>query len=114
MPQYTFQQYEKFFDNFEGSNAGMIYKPRTFCSQRLDELLHIILHNIENEDNMKQEIINNKKLGECVVRLMYGDFKLLTDVIKTSTVGHPDFLDAIKLWREELRKDAPTDIKEVV
>jgi len=113
MPQYTFQQYEKFFNNFEGSNAGMIYKPRTFCSQRLDVLFSIILNNIENEEDMKQAIINEPKLGEKVVHFMYGDFDILKNTIDTSTVGHPDFLDAIKIWREELRKDAPTNIKEV-
>jgi len=99
MPQYTFQQYEKFFDNFD----GLIYKPRTFCSQRLEELMSIIFNNIKNEDEMKQAIISNKKLGPPVVVFMYGNLELLKNIIKKSKVGHPDFLDAIKIWREELK-----------
>ena len=100
--QYTFEQYEKFFENFEGSNAGWIYKPRTFASQRLCELLQIILFNIEDEDAMKKEIQDNFKLGEQVVRFMYGDLDYLNNIIKNSKIGHPDFMDAIQRWRENL------------
>jgi hypothetical protein len=102
MPLYTFEQYEKFFENFEGSNAGMIYKPRTFCSTRLYALIQAILHNIKDEESIKKEILDNPKLGERVVQFMYGDLDYLNKIIKTSKVGHPDFMDAIQRWREAL------------
>jgi len=102
LSQYTFQQYEKFFENFEGSNAGWIYKPRTFCSQRLIELINAILNNINNEDNMKKTISSNPKLGDRVIRFMYDDISLLNNTISNSKVGHPDFIDAIKIWRDSI------------
>lgn len=98
---YTFQQYEKFFENFEFCAAGIIYKPRTFNSQRLSELFSIILRNIENEETMKSEILNNAKLGRPVIEAMFEDISWLNSLFEKSKY-FPDFLDAIKRWRESL------------
>jgi hypothetical protein len=98
---YSFQQYEKFFDNFEGTNAGLIYKPRTFCSTRLYALVQAILQNIENEDKIKEAILSDTKLGKPVFQLMYGDINRLEKIVKCECMT-PDFIDAIKLWRQSL------------
>ena len=104
MPHYSAAQYEKFFDNFD----GFVYKPRTFCSQRLSELYFIILGNIQHEEAMIESIRNNSKLGELVIRLMYEDINFLNGLMTNSKVGYPDFMDAIKRWRDQLTKDSLT------
>ena len=103
MQTYTKEQYTKFFDNIEGSNAGWIYKPRTFCSTRLCDLIGIIFSNHDNESSMKQAILEHPRLGSIVVKLMYGDFQDLNDLVEFSKKDSvPDFVEAIKLWRESL------------
>jgi hypothetical protein len=105
---YTFEQYEKFFDMFEGNNAGLIYKPRTFASERLFAVLHSILNNMlpdkkVDEEKIKEDLIKNPKLGKHFVDFIYGDLAILNATIaKIQDHYVPDFLDAIQLWRTSL------------
>ena len=97
MNSFTKEQYEMFFNNFEYTNAGIVYKPRTFCSQRLEALHQIILKNIQErnfEEKIQMDILSNTKLGQIVIDLMYEDWHVI--FIKDDL---PDFVDAIKIWR---------------
>lgn len=104
--KYTKKQYEKFFDNFEYCNAGIVYKPRTFCSQRLEALHNIILEAFDeeeiNEEKIKEAIISNQKLGVQVIHLMYGD-EIILKTLDNDSDKLPDFADAINRWRRRLK-----------
>jgi len=104
MSQYTFEQYEKFFENFEGSNAGLIYKPRTFCSIRLYALMQAILQNVDDEEKIKEAILSDSKLEKPILEFMYGDINKLNDITKQWPFI-PDFVDAIILWRNGLENE---------